>query len=66
MAFSGPPPQNFCLHHANFTSEKAVACDPSIKLDQMRDFQKYFRGEEKEKLSDFVKDVQEHPTMLMF
>lgn len=35
MAFDGPPPAGLVLHHANFTLERAIAKDPSLKLAQM-------------------------------
>jgi hypothetical protein len=66
MAFSGPPPEGFVLHHANFTSEKAASSDPSIKLNQMAEFKKFSQGANLETLDAFVKDVQEHPTMLNY
>lgn len=63
MAFSGPPPAGLVLHHANFTLERAVAKDPSLKLAQMVMVSSYARGDTA-LLLDFVKAVQTNQSML--
>jgi len=64
QAYFGPPPANVAVHHANFTLEKAISKDPSLKLDQMAMLARYAAGEDKEELLQFIKDTQVNQSML--
>lgn len=63
MAFCGPPPEGLAVHHANFTLERVVAKDPSLKLEQMAMVAAYDGGE-KENMLEFVSAAQSNQSML--
>jgi len=64
MAFHGPPPDGVSVHHANFTVERAVAKDPSLKLEQMAMVAAYANGGERQPLLDFVEAARACQAML--
>jgi len=63
LAASGRIPPDILLHHANFTAQRCVGGDPSVKLAQMQDMRR-FLAEDPDGLSAFLSSVQHDPTIL--
>lgn len=64
MAFSGLPPADVALHHANFTLDRAPSADPSLKLSQMAMVAAFAKGGDPGAVEEFVAAARTNQSML--